>query len=159
MLSLYPAFPDDFDPAATPLMVTIDGLEVPLWCDRFERRGHLGGYRHLRRFRYRTPRRGGCWGSNSASRSPTMRMMTNSISKTSSDSPWWPKRPEPTKKAPGPSRTTTTATQTPSSNWRSQPPRPGPRRRGVHRTHRFRGPHDPSRPAPGSLNARIAWLA
>ena len=42
MLSLYPAFPDDFDPAATPLMVTIDGLEVPLWCDRFERRGISG---------------------------------------------------------------------------------------------------------------------
>lgn len=42
MISLYPAFPDDFDPAATPLMVTIDGLEVPLWCDRFERRGIAG---------------------------------------------------------------------------------------------------------------------
>lgn len=42
MISLYPAFPDDFDPASTPLMVTIDGLEVPLWCDRFERRGIAG---------------------------------------------------------------------------------------------------------------------
>ncbi len=42
MISLYPAFPDDFDPATTPLMVTIDGLEVPLWCDRFERRGIAG---------------------------------------------------------------------------------------------------------------------
>ena len=42
MLSLYPAFPDDFDPAATPLLVSIDGLEVPLWCDRFERRGISG---------------------------------------------------------------------------------------------------------------------
>lgn len=42
MLSLYPAFPDDFDPATTPLLVTIDGLEVPLWCDRFERRGISG---------------------------------------------------------------------------------------------------------------------
>ncbi len=42
MLSLYAAFPDDFDPAATPLMVTIDGLEVPLWCERFERRGQTG---------------------------------------------------------------------------------------------------------------------
>ena len=42
MLSLYAAFPDDFDPAVTPLLVTIDGLEVPLWCERFERRGQTG---------------------------------------------------------------------------------------------------------------------
>lgn len=42
MLSLYPAFPDDFDPQTTPLMVTIDALEVPLWCERFERRGISG---------------------------------------------------------------------------------------------------------------------
>lgn len=42
MLSLYAAFPDDFDPATAPLLVTIDGLEVPLWCDRFERRGQTG---------------------------------------------------------------------------------------------------------------------
>ena len=41
MLSLYPAFPDDFDPG-TPLRVTIDALEVPLWCERFERRGRTG---------------------------------------------------------------------------------------------------------------------
>lgn len=42
MLSLYAPFPDDFDPATTPLFVTIDGLEVPLWCSRFERRGQTG---------------------------------------------------------------------------------------------------------------------
>lgn len=42
MLSLYSAFPDDFDPQTTPLMVTIDALEVPLWCERFERRGISG---------------------------------------------------------------------------------------------------------------------
>lgn len=42
MLSLYDAFPDDFDPARTPLMVSIDGLNVPLWCDSFERRGQTG---------------------------------------------------------------------------------------------------------------------
>lgn len=42
MLSLYAAFPDNFDPAVTPLLVTIDGLEVPLWCERFERRGQTG---------------------------------------------------------------------------------------------------------------------
>ena len=39
MLSLYDAFPEDFDPAKTPLMVSIDGLDVPLWCEHFERRG------------------------------------------------------------------------------------------------------------------------
>ena len=37
MLSLYPAFPEDFT-TDTPLRVTIDALEVPLWCERFERR-------------------------------------------------------------------------------------------------------------------------
>lgn len=42
MLSLHAAFPADFDPQTTPLMVTIDGLEVPLWCERFERRGQTG---------------------------------------------------------------------------------------------------------------------
>lgn len=41
MLTLYPAFPDDFDPQ-TPLLVTIDALEVPLYCERFERRGASG---------------------------------------------------------------------------------------------------------------------
>ena len=41
MLSLYPAFPEDFD-TDTPLIVTIDGLDVPLYCDRFERRGVSG---------------------------------------------------------------------------------------------------------------------
>lgn len=42
MLSLYTAFPEDFDPASTPLMVSIDSLDVPLWCDRFERHGASG---------------------------------------------------------------------------------------------------------------------
>ena len=42
MLSLYDAFPEDFDPEQTPLLVTIDALEVPLWCERFERRGVTG---------------------------------------------------------------------------------------------------------------------
>lgn len=41
MLSLYPAFPEDFT-TETPLFVTIDSLEVPLWCERFERRGISG---------------------------------------------------------------------------------------------------------------------
>ncbi|WP_418992091.1 ribosome maturation factor RimM [Alistipes sp.] len=41
-LTLYASFPADFDPRTTPLTVTIDSLEVPLWCDRFERRGASG---------------------------------------------------------------------------------------------------------------------
>lgn len=39
MISLYDCFPADFDPRTTPLFVRIDALDVPLWCDRFERRG------------------------------------------------------------------------------------------------------------------------
>jgi len=39
MISLYDAFPGDFTPGDTPLFVLIDELEVPLWCDTFERRG------------------------------------------------------------------------------------------------------------------------
>lgn len=42
MLSLHAGFPDDFDPQTMPLLVVIDGLEVPLWCERFERRGQTG---------------------------------------------------------------------------------------------------------------------
>lgn len=34
-------FPRGFD-TDTPLLVTIDALEVPLWCERFERRGASG---------------------------------------------------------------------------------------------------------------------
>lgn len=41
MLSLYDAFPVEFT-IDQPLFVTIDGLEVPLFCERFERRGISG---------------------------------------------------------------------------------------------------------------------
>lgn len=41
-LSLYDTFPADFDAQAAPLFVEIDSLPVPLWCDRFERRGMAG---------------------------------------------------------------------------------------------------------------------
>lgn len=40
-LSLYATFPDDFS-SDTPLFVTIDALDVPIWCERFERRGQSG---------------------------------------------------------------------------------------------------------------------
>lgn len=38
MIGLYAGFPEDFD-TDTPLMAEIDGLDVPLYCERFERRG------------------------------------------------------------------------------------------------------------------------
>lgn len=41
MLSLYADFPADFD-TDTPLLVSIDALDVPLYCARFERRGSSG---------------------------------------------------------------------------------------------------------------------
>lgn len=41
MLTLYNAFPEEFT-LNTPLFVEIDGLQVPLWCDAFERRGTAG---------------------------------------------------------------------------------------------------------------------
>ena len=42
MLTLYGAFPEEFDPAATPFFIEIDGLDVPFYCSRFERRGQTG---------------------------------------------------------------------------------------------------------------------
>lgn len=42
MISLYPTFPEEFDPETTPFIVLIDQLEVPLWCETFERRGQSG---------------------------------------------------------------------------------------------------------------------
>ena len=38
MVSLFDTFPADFD-TKEPLFVVIDKLAVPLFCDRFERRG------------------------------------------------------------------------------------------------------------------------
>lgn len=40
-LALYPGFPDNFDPAQ-PLFATVDGLQIPLYAGRFERRGVAG---------------------------------------------------------------------------------------------------------------------
>ncbi|MDE7070302.1 MAG: ribosome maturation factor RimM [Alistipes sp.] len=42
LLNLYTTFPEDFSPEEEPLFATIDRLEVPLYCDRFERRGRTG---------------------------------------------------------------------------------------------------------------------
>ena len=41
-LTLYESFPEDFDPETTPLIVEIDGLDVPLWCERFDCVGASG---------------------------------------------------------------------------------------------------------------------
>ena len=41
-LSLYTTLPEDFDPTADALFVEIDSLPVPLYCDKFERRGVSG---------------------------------------------------------------------------------------------------------------------
>ena len=41
-VTLYTTFPEDFDPAQEPLFVEIGALAVPLYCDKFERRGASG---------------------------------------------------------------------------------------------------------------------
>lgn len=41
-LSLYERFPEEFDPETMPLIVEIDGLDVPLWCEEFEYVGASG---------------------------------------------------------------------------------------------------------------------
>ena len=41
-MALYTEFPEDFAPESEPLFVRIDSLDVPLWCERFERRGAAG---------------------------------------------------------------------------------------------------------------------
>ncbi len=42
MITLYPTFPEDFDTAQEPLFAKIDGLNVPLYLEKFERRGRAG---------------------------------------------------------------------------------------------------------------------
>lgn len=41
-LTLYDAFPEEFDPQTMPLIVEIDGLDVPLWCEEFDYVGAQG---------------------------------------------------------------------------------------------------------------------
>ena len=41
-LTLYDSFPESFDPTTMPLIVEIDGLDVPLWCEEFELVGAQG---------------------------------------------------------------------------------------------------------------------
>ncbi len=54
-ISLYNTFPEDFDFLSEPLMVEIDSLDVPLWCESFERRGVSGA--NVRFADFDTPRR------------------------------------------------------------------------------------------------------
>ena len=42
VLALYDGFPEAFAPEDDPLFVRLDSLTVPLWCERFERRGATG---------------------------------------------------------------------------------------------------------------------
>ncbi len=42
MITLYADFPEDFDTSAEPLFAKIDGLNVPLYLEKFERRGRAG---------------------------------------------------------------------------------------------------------------------
>ncbi|MBQ1254136.1 MAG: 16S rRNA processing protein RimM [Alistipes sp.] len=41
-VTLYTTFPEDFNPQLEPLFVEIGALTVPLYCDKFERRGVAG---------------------------------------------------------------------------------------------------------------------
>ena len=54
-LTLYEQFDDEFDPTTEPLFVEIDSLDVPLWCEKLERRGQRGATVHFADFD--TPRR------------------------------------------------------------------------------------------------------
>lgn len=42
MITLYPTFPEDFNTQQEPLFAKIDGLNVPLYLEKFERRGRAG---------------------------------------------------------------------------------------------------------------------
>ncbi len=42
MMTLYSTFPERFDSSSTPLLAKVDGLNVPLYLDKFERRGRAG---------------------------------------------------------------------------------------------------------------------
>ena len=54
-ITLYNTFPEDFDFEAEPLMVEIDSLDVPLWCQSIDYRGQKGATIHFEDFD--TPRR------------------------------------------------------------------------------------------------------
>lgn len=42
MITLYPSFPSNFNMQRDPLFAKIDGLNVPLYLEKFERRGRAG---------------------------------------------------------------------------------------------------------------------
>ena len=70
VVALYAEFPEDFAPESEPLFVRIDSLDVPLWCERFERRGAAGALAE-----FAEPPN--WWGANSSSR-PTRSVPTMS---------------------------------------------------------------------------------
>ena len=147
MLSLYPAFPEDFD-TDTPLVVTIDGLDVPLYCDRFERRGVSGAAAAFADFaaRARIPHRhGGRGGRRVLPRGPHRirgRGRGGGIGGEALRNPrgLLRQRPQPALRA-GDRRT---------AGARA-------RRRGVYRTHRFRRAHGAPRAARGTARPAMTW--
>ncbi|MFI3304368.1 MAG: 16S rRNA processing protein RimM [Rikenellaceae bacterium] len=42
MITIYPTFPEEFESSGDPLFAKIDGLYVPLYLEKFERRGRAG---------------------------------------------------------------------------------------------------------------------
>ena len=54
-LTLYDSFPESFDPTTMPLIVEIDGLDVPLWCEEFEPVGAQGASLIGKEFRMELP--------------------------------------------------------------------------------------------------------
>ncbi len=42
MITIYPTLPDDFETTGEPLFAKVDGLNVPLYLEKFERRGRAG---------------------------------------------------------------------------------------------------------------------
>ena len=71
VVALYTEFPEDFAPESEPLFVRIDSLDVPLWCERFERRGAAGALAEFADWDTNW------WGANSSSR-PTRSVPTMS---------------------------------------------------------------------------------
>lgn len=61
-MALYTEFPEDFAPESEPLFVRIDSLDVPLWCERFERRGAAGALGGVRRLGYGAGEPPNWWG-------------------------------------------------------------------------------------------------
>ena len=155
MLSLYPAFPDDFT-TDTPLMVTIDALEVPLWCEHFERRGQSGATATFADFD--TERR--------AQELLGLEFRIEPEEKGEDDEFYledligFAVEAEETgtpEKFKGTVSDYYDSDVNPLFELDRRTAGAGPRRRGIHRTHRLRGPHDAPRAARRTSDTGIGW--